>query len=198
MSHQSRDVDPVRRRAGLLGALARLYEAVHDLIQNRKSKEVASDLLEKLTVRYASYLEVHEIALDEQTDPEKLKSISVSHEHNENRHKDIVEELEGYIADGATPCDEKSLSSKRSSTSQQRSNYSRSTDPSVIHKDKRSSKNKSDTRSQMSQARSERLSESRVQAKLAEKEFQQAQKRQQIMRQKRELEFKQQQLDDDL
>ena len=63
MSQPKPDVHPVRRRAGLLSALSKLYTTVRRFIDSGGATEDALDLQQKLHERYATYLESHETAL---------------------------------------------------------------------------------------------------------------------------------------
>ena len=62
MSQQG-EADPVRRRAGLLSSLVKLYVSVKELIDEDGSTEDATKLQEKLSERYVAYLESHEVSL---------------------------------------------------------------------------------------------------------------------------------------
>ena len=68
---------PVRRRAGLLSALTRLYTAVRRLIDLGGSDEEALEIQQKLHDRYTAYIECHETALVEV--PERETSLNTSH-----------------------------------------------------------------------------------------------------------------------
>ena len=63
MSQKGKDVHPVRRRAGFLSALAKLYGAVRTLIHSEGTAEEALQIQQKLHERYTAYLESHETAL---------------------------------------------------------------------------------------------------------------------------------------
>ena len=63
MSQKGINVHPVRRRAGYLSALSKLYKSVQRLIETDGTTEDALQLQEKLNDRYTKYLESHETAL---------------------------------------------------------------------------------------------------------------------------------------
>ena len=63
MSQHDGEVDPVRRRAGLISALVKLYVKTQKLLDEDGSQEDAVQLQEKPHERYTVYLESHEIAL---------------------------------------------------------------------------------------------------------------------------------------
>ena len=65
MSQKGKDVHPVRRRAGFLSALAKLYSAVRTLLNSEGTAEEALQIQQKLHERYTAYLESHETALVE-------------------------------------------------------------------------------------------------------------------------------------
>ena len=185
MSQVSIEADPVRRRAGLLSALVKLYVNAKTLIDKDGSAEEALQLQEKLQVRYDVYVESHEIALV--TYPDREESLTASHIRNEERHQQLLSDLQAYIADGTKPDDLQSLHAA-SLFSRHSSTRSKAA----------SSKCTAVSASRGSQANSDRLSESRVQAELAKRKFAQQQaeqlKEQQridferdIARQKREL-----------
>ena len=98
MSQPKPDVHPVRRRAGLLSALAKLYASVRNLIETDGSTEEALGIQQKLDERYAAYLESHENALV--AVPEREISLNTSHVDIEQRHQQAVEMLQAYINDG--------------------------------------------------------------------------------------------------
>ena len=92
------NVHPVRRRAGYLSALSKLYKSIQRLIDMEGSTEDALELQEKLNVRYAKYLESHETALASQ--PEREVSLNESHLDIEKRHREAAELLQTYLDDG--------------------------------------------------------------------------------------------------
>ena len=156
MSQPKPDVHPVRRRAGLLSALAKLYASVRNLIETDGSTEEALAIQQKLDERYTAYLESHENALV--AVPEREISLNTSHIDIEQRHQQAVEMLQAYIDDGSKS--ERSLH-MRSLFSSRSSNAETVKTISNKHSSRRSS------RSGASQVKSDRLSEARVQAELA-------------------------------
>ena len=98
MSQPATHAHPVRRRAGLLSALTRLYTAVRRLIDFGGSTEEAQEIQQKLHDRYTAYLECHETALVEV--PEREASLNASHVDVDQRHQDHVKQLQAYIDDG--------------------------------------------------------------------------------------------------
>ena len=143
--------DPMRSRAGYLSSLSKLYTSISELIQSNGSTDEASDLQYKLIARYTAYLESHELALA--SAPEKEDSMLKSHDHNEERYKRVLAELEVYVIEGPKPEESlhaASLFSRRSGT----------------RKPASTSKRSHDRGSQASRANSDRMSEARVQAKL--------------------------------
>ena len=98
MSQKGKDVHPVRRRAGLLSALAKLYGAVGTLLDGNGTTEEALQIQQKLHERYAAYLESHETALVDV--PEREASLNTSHIDIEQRHQQGVRMLQAFIDDG--------------------------------------------------------------------------------------------------
>ena len=86
------NVHPVRRRAGYLSALSKLYKSVQRLIDTEGTTEDALELQDKLHDRYTKYLENHEVALA--SVPEREVSLSASHIDIEARHREAVEFLQ--------------------------------------------------------------------------------------------------------
>ena len=84
MSQQG-EADPVRRRAGLLSSLVKLYVSVKELIDEDGSTEDATKLQEKLSERYVAYLESHEVSLA--TYPDREDNLMTSHVKYELRHR---------------------------------------------------------------------------------------------------------------
>ena len=87
MSQQG-EADPVRRRAGLLSSLVKLYVSVKELIDEDGSTEDATKLQEKLSERYVAYLESHEVSLA--TYPDREDNLMTSHVKYDLRHRRIV------------------------------------------------------------------------------------------------------------
>ena len=104
MSQHDGEVDPVRRRAGLISALVKLYVKTQKLLDEDGSPEEAVQLQEKLHERYTVYLEGHEIALS--TYPDKVESLTSSHIRNELRHQQAIDTLQNYIDNGTKPDDD--------------------------------------------------------------------------------------------
>ena len=101
MSQQGHEANPVRRRAGLISALVKLYVNVKSLIEDDASAEEALQLHEKIHERYTIYLECHETALE--TYPDREQSLTEFHVRNELRHQKLLKDLEAYIKDGTKP-----------------------------------------------------------------------------------------------
>ena len=78
MSQVSIEADSLRRRAGLLSALVKLYVNAKTLINKDGSAEEATQLQEELQVQYDLYVESHEIALVTYTDREKTFFVHLS------------------------------------------------------------------------------------------------------------------------
>ena len=162
MSKKEKDVHPVRRRAGLLSALAKLYTAVRGIVESEGTTEEALTIQQKLHERYTAYLESHENALV--AVPERENSLNESHIGVDQRHQQAVDMLQAYI-DGGTRS-ERSMH-VRSLFSSASSHVSDAVDRHTTNVTRRSgsivSKAKSDSR----------LSEARVQAEIAKKNVEQ-------------------------
>ena len=85
MSLKGKDVHPVRRRAGMLSALSKVYAGVRILLDSEGTTEEALEFQEKLHERCTSYLECHENALV--ADPERENSLINSHIDIEERNQ---------------------------------------------------------------------------------------------------------------
>ena len=156
MSQPETHAHPARRRAGFLSALSKLYSKILRLIETDGTTEEGLEMQQTLQERYARYLESHEEALV--LLPERESSLNTSHIDVDRRHLEIGEQLQAYIDDGTKTersLHVRSLFSSRLSQS--------STSKTVSNK--QSSRHSS--RSVVSQAKSDRLSEARVQAELA-------------------------------
>ena len=153
MSQVSIEADPLRQRAGLLSALVKLYVNAKTLINKDGSAEEATQLQEELQVQYDLYVESHEIALVTYTDREE--TLTASHIRNEERHQHLLSALQAYITDGSKP-DE--LLSLHAASLFSRNSSGRSSTGSF-------------SRISQAQANNDRLSESRVQAELAQIRF---------------------------
>ena len=160
MSQKGINVHPVRRRAGYLSALSKLYKSVQRFVDIEGSTEDALELQEKLNVRYTRYLESHEAALA--AVPERQASFNESHLDIEKRQREIAEQLQTYLDDGNKTEKSMHMQNLFSSTSS-RAGTTRSV--STKHSSRRSSC------SHMS--KSDRLSEARVQAELAKTNLEQ-------------------------
>ena len=199
MSQPDLDANPVRRRAGLLSALVKNYVNVKKLIENDGAAEDGIQLQEKLNEQYVKYLDSHEVSLT--TYPDREENLMASHVKYELRHQHMMDDLAAYIADGTKPREEdleslhaESLFSLRSNKSVARSqasraNYTENCEQGKCQKHKSASRRRKanqrsgsrhsnyqsvhDTASHVSEARSERLSEARVQAELAQKRLEQ-------------------------
>ena len=164
-------VMPVRQRAGYLSALSKTYSAIRRLMETGGSTEEALDLQTKLQERYEKYLKCHEAALV--AVPEREVSLNASHIDVDQRHLEADEQLQAYINDGRKSEQSLHVGSLFSSRS------------SIKATSKRSSRQTG--RSVASQTNSDRLSEARVQAKLAQVEVEQSKALHEV--QKRKLEF---------
>ena len=98
MSQKGKAVHPVRRRAGLLSALAKLYGAVQTLLDSEGTAEEAIQIQQKLHERYTAYLDSHETALVDV--PEREASLNTSHIDIEQRHQQATRMLQAFINDG--------------------------------------------------------------------------------------------------
>ena len=162
MSQVSIEADPVRRRAGLLSALVKLYVNAKTLINKDGSAEEALQLQKELQVQYDLYVESYETSLVAY--PDREESMTESHIRNEQRHQQLLSDLQAYITDGTKPDDLQSLHAA--------SLFSRR---SSVRSKAASSKYTTVSASCISQANSDRLIESRVQAALAKKKYAQQQ-----------------------
>ena len=191
MSDNSNQPDPPRRRAGLLSALTRIYSEAHRLMKNGGSPEEVAEIRTKIEDRYTAYLESHELTLAEY--PDRETSLVKSHDHNELKYQLILDNLDAYIAEGSEPEDIGSLHA--ASLFSVRSTATRKSKPSSHAV---SSERASSAASQSSRSNNDRLSESRVQAELAKRRFEQQQAEQltdqrridferEVAKQKREL-----------
>ena len=157
---QPSHAQPVRRRAGLLSALTRLYTAVRRLVDLGGSEEEALEIQQKLHDRYTAYIECHETALVEV--PDREATLNASHVDVDQRHQEHVEQLQAYIDDG----------NKSERSIHMRSLYSQRS--SKAGTAKTVSNKHSSHHSHISKARSDgRLNEARVQAQLAKKNVEQ-------------------------
>ena len=174
--------DPIRRRAGLLSSLVKLYAGIKTLIENDGTAEEAQQLIAKLHERYDAYLESHEIALANY--PDREDTLLASHYKNEERHQQLLSNLTAYVAGGTRPFDVESLHA--ASLFSVRSSVRKAT----VKSQSVSSKHTRKSDSHVSQAPSEKLSESRVQAELARRRFIQLQAEQDVQQRKLEFERK--------
>ena len=161
MSQAGAEADPIRRRAGLLSALVKLYVNAQKLMDKGGSADDAQQLHDKLHERYTRYLESHEIALA--TYPDRDEALIASHVRSEQRHQQLVDSLEVYIVDGTKPDDLESLHAA--------SLFSARSKKSIAQSCPALQTRKADASSRASQARSVTLSETRVQAELAKRRF---------------------------
>ena len=177
MSQPGRNVDPLRRRAGLFSALAKLYAAVQNLLDSEGSTEDAYILQQKLTERYDAYLESQETAIV--AAPDREETLTSTHITNEQRHQQAVDMLQAYMDDGTRS--EKSMHIKGLFSSG-------SSRISVVSKPKHSGPNRYGG-SQVSKARSDsRLSEARVQAQIAKRNVEQFKAMREAQQRKLDLE----------
>ena len=98
MSQHGKNVDPIRRRAGLLSSLAKLYAAVQNLLDSDGSTDDALVIQEKLTERYAAYLDSQETAMV--AAPDREETLTSTHITNEQRHQQAVDMLQAFIDEG--------------------------------------------------------------------------------------------------
>ena len=169
---------PARRRAGLLSALSKLYSKIQRHIETEGTTEEALELQEKLRDRYAKYLERHEEALVQL--PEREVSLNLSHMEVDKRHLDVHDLLQAYIDDGNKS--ERSVH-MRSLFSSKASVAGTTKTASQKHSSRRSSRH-----STVSLAKSDRLSEARVQAELAKAKIEQQRILQETQEKKRAAE----------
>ena len=80
----------MRRRAGLLSSLVKLYVSVKELIEEDGSTEDATRLQEKLNERYIAYLDSHELSLA--TYPDREDNLMTSHVKGDFRPANAVRE----------------------------------------------------------------------------------------------------------
>ena len=159
---QGTEPNPARRRAGLLGALSRLYNDAHNLMNQSASKEEIDQLKTKLDEQYVKYVDCHELTLAEQ--PEREPFLVSSNDFNVQRHVRIVNQLDAYLEDGSKPDDLESLHA--ASLFSRRSSAKKSVAQSCP-----ANFRKANTATHPSQARSVTVSETRVQAKLTKHKF---------------------------
>ena len=177
MSQPEVGADPVRRRAGLLSSLVKLYATAKTLIENDSSTEEAQQLLAKLHERYTAYLESHEIALASY--PEREDTLLMSHYKNEERHQQLLSNLQAYVEGGTKPYDLQSMHAASLFSSRHSSAKNSAAKSCPVFRD---------SASRFSQARSATtLSETRVQAALAKKRYKQQQDEQ--LAAQRKIEF---------
>ena len=193
MSQPEVGADPIRRRAGLLSSLVKLYASAKTLIESDGPAEEAQQLIDKLHERYTAYLESHEIALAAY--PQREDTLLASHFKNEERHQQLLSNLQAYVDGGTKPFDLQSLhaASLFSHRSSAKKSVAKSCPP----------LRKADTASRVSQNRSVMaLSETRVQVALAKRRYEQQQAEQlaaqrkiefdrEVARQHRELDMRQ-------
>ena len=98
MSQKGINVHPVRRRAGYLSALSKLYKTIQRHIDTEGTTEDALELQAKLHNRYTKYLDSHDTALA--AVPEREGSLKESHLDIEKRYQEAAEQLQAYIDDG--------------------------------------------------------------------------------------------------
>ena len=60
-----KESNPLRRRAGLLSSLSRVYNQAERLMKFGGSREEVEEIRGKIEQRYAAYLESHELTLAE-------------------------------------------------------------------------------------------------------------------------------------
>ena len=217
-----KEPDPLRRRAGLLSSLSRVYNQAERLMKFGGSREEVEEIRGKTEQRYAAYLESHELTLAEY--PEREPTLVTSHDLNDERHELILNNLDAYAEDGSKPEDDlkslhaaslfssRSASKKTVSSVKHSSQYSKTSTPnsrrpSTKHSEDNTSQHapsqgnmdsvsyhslppqsKRGSTSQVSQAPSELLSESRVQAELAKKQLEQEQRTQEANKVKIQIE----------
>ena len=176
MAGVDKEPDPLRRRAGLLSALSRIYSEAYRLMKSGGTPEDIEQLRAKIEDRYSAYLEGHEVTLVEY--PDRKQRLIESHDANELKHQLLLDNLAAYVEKGEAPEDT-------------RSHYAAS-----LFSHRSSAKNSvakscpvfRDSVSRVSQVRSvTTLSETRVQAALAKKRYQQQQAEQ--LAAQRKIEF---------
>jgi hypothetical protein len=179
--------NPKRVRAGHLSQLTRLYKEVNRLILSDGTAEEVRFMRKRIEEQYLLYLESHEETVAD--NPELEQAYLDAHNRNEARHQLVLDNIDAYLQDGSKPDDSdiesyhdasalsipgtvsvasssvaSSRNSKRTASSRLRSHASGRKTPSAaptIRSLERSSK-------ATSQAKSDRISEARVQAELQE------------------------------
>ena len=99
-----KEPDPLRRRAGLLSSLSRVYNEAERLINSGGSHEEVEEIRVKIEQRYTAYLESHELTLTEY--PEREPTLITSHDLSDKRHELILNNLDSYVRDGSKPEDD--------------------------------------------------------------------------------------------
>ena len=176
MAAVDKEPDPLRRRAGLLSALTRTYNEAYRLMKNRGTSEEVEQLRAKIEDRYTAYLESHEVTLVEY--PDREQTLVESHAAYDLKHQLLLDNLAAYLEKGETY--EDIISHYAASLFSGRSSAKNSAAKSCpVFRDKAS---------RVSQARSvTALSETRVKAALAKKQFEQQQAEQ--LAAQRKIEF---------
>ena len=177
MSQVGKDPDPLRRRAGLLSALSRIYNEAYRLMKNGGTPEEVEQLRAKIEDGYNAHLEGHEVTLVEY--PDREQTLVESHDAYDLKHQLLLDQLTVYVERGAAPEDKRSVyaASLFSQRSSAKNSIARSCPvPRKAH-----------TFSRQSKARSTTLSETRVQAELAKRRF--AQQKAEAEEHQRKIEF---------
>ena len=129
-----KEPDPLRRRAGLLSSLSRVYNEAERLMNFNGSHEEVEQVRAKIEQRYSAYLESHEATLAEY--PEREPTLVTSHDLNDKRYELILNNLAAYVKDGSKPEDD--LESLHAASLFSTRTASRKTVSSVKHSSERS------------------------------------------------------------
>ena len=169
----SQATNPFRQRAGHLSTLVKGFAAAREIMQNDGSIEEALEMIDKLNDIYKAYLKSHDLAMETNEDPKRDKTLIDSFMRYEQRHDQVLDELNEFIHDGTKPDPSSHGSSRASSKSSMKT-----ANTTIL------SVNRSNT-SSTSQAR---LSEARVQAELAKTDVENLRKLQEAQQKKLQLE----------
>ena len=99
-----KEPNPLRRRAGLLSSLSRVYNEAERLINYDGTREEVEEVRGKIEQRYSAYLDSHVATLAEY--PEREPTLVTSHDFNDKRYKLILNNLDAYVKDGSKPEDD--------------------------------------------------------------------------------------------
>ena len=161
MSQVGKDPDPLRRRAGLLSALSRIYSEAYRLMKNGGTPEEIEQLRARIEDRYTAYLEGHEVTLVEY--PDREQTLVESHHAYELKHQLLLDNLTAYVEKGEAPEDTRSVyaASLFSHKSSAKNSVAK---PCPVFR-------KANTASRLSQPRSAKMIKTRIQAVMAKRRF---------------------------